>query len=805
MNRSVVSVRARVLSLLLLFSCVQAAFAQVRLSEVLANNNTITTADGKKSDYVELHNAGGTAVDLSGASLSDDPAVPRKWVFPAGSQIGAGQRLVVLLDSGAVASTQAGPALNAGFGVNDKGDQVYFYAAPAAGGQLLDSVTFGLQLANYSIGRAPDNWTLTLPSPGQANTAVPLGSPTGLKVNEIMADPANGDDWFEIMNTSTAIVPLGGLALTDNPVNNPRLSPIPALSFIGTGDDAFIRFWADQDVAAGADHAFFRLSAGGESVAIVNANSQVIDTVTFGAQQTGVSQGRMPNGTGGLVSFPGSASPGEPNYTIYRNIVVNEVLTHSDPPYSDAVEFYNTTGSPIDISGWFLSDKRTDPKRYRFPAGSVIPANGYLVVYEYQFNGAVNNVTVFTPFSLDSAEGDQIYLFQSDASGNLSGARVEERFEAAANAVSFGRFGTPASGDYKFVAMNQTTFGKDNPASLGEFVTGTGLSNAYPRVGPVVISEVMYHPPDIGTNDNVIDEFVELRNISFDAVPLFHPTQTTNKWRLQGGVQFDFPGNITLQPGATLVVVNFDPATNATTTAAWRSKYNVPAEAVLVGPYRGKLSNGSDEVELYRPDDAQLPPSPNAGFVPYIRVDKINYNDAVPTPWPTGADATGQSLTRRNDFLFGNDPANWMAAPPTPGRVNNTTAFDSDADGMSDQFESAYQLHPLKNTDAGVDLDNDSFTNLQEAQAGTNPRNAGSRPGGGAEIRITAILLNPIRIQFTAQANTTYTVQYRDNLATGTWQNLENVPSGLRSRTVEITDPNPTAQRRFYRVISPAR
>jgi hypothetical protein len=57
--------------------------------------------------------------------------------------------------------------------------------------------------------------------------------------------------------------------------------------------------------------------------------------------------------------------------------------------------------------------------------------------------------------------------------------------------------------------MSARTFGVDDPANVEEFRAGTGVTNVYPRIGPVVISEVMYHPPDLGTNDNVADEFIE--------------------------------------------------------------------------------------------------------------------------------------------------------------------------------------------------------------------------------------------------------------------------------------------------------
>lgn len=71
--------------------------AQVVINEVLAKN-TFTNFDdeGKASDWVELRNLGGQPVDLLGFTLTDDPAVPDKWVFPE-VEIPAGGFLLVWL------------------------------------------------------------------------------------------------------------------------------------------------------------------------------------------------------------------------------------------------------------------------------------------------------------------------------------------------------------------------------------------------------------------------------------------------------------------------------------------------------------------------------------------------------------------------------------------------------------------------------------------------------------------------------------------------------------------------------------
>jgi hypothetical protein len=337
-------------------------------------------------------------------------------------------------------------------------------------------------------------------------------------------------------------------------------------------------------------------------------------------------------------------------------VFINEVLTHTDPPLEDAVELYNPTTELANIGGWYLSNSRENFKKYRIADGTTISPGGYLVLYEYQFNDGSPNA-----FGLNSARGDEVWLSQADGIGNLNGHRTRVQFGAAANGISFGRFATHLG--VEFVAMSQRTFGADNPGSLTEFRTGTGASNAYAKVGPVVIGEIMYHPPDTNGVNNTEDEYIELHNTSGGGVTLYDPAHATNTWRLANAVDFAFPTNVTLDAGGRLLVVSFDPVASPVTLTSFRSKYGIPTSVPVYGPYRGRLDNDGDMLELYKPDE------PEPGFVPYVLVEHVNYTDT--SPWPAGGvDGGGLSLQRRNASAYANDPVNWVASSPTPGAAN---------------------------------------------------------------------------------------------------------------------------------------
>ena len=89
-----------------------------------------------------------------------------------------------------------------------------------------------------------------------------------------------------------------------------------------------------------------------------------------------------------------------------------------------------------------------------------------------------------------------------------------------------------------------------------------GALNSGPQESPVVISEIMYHPPDLAYWSNVDDEFVELQNASTVPVPLYDSARPTNSWRIRGGVEFNFPPNTSLPPGGRLLVIGFDPVSD---------------------------------------------------------------------------------------------------------------------------------------------------------------------------------------------------------------------------------------------------
>ncbi|MCX8156387.1 MAG: lamin tail domain-containing protein [Verrucomicrobiae bacterium] len=806
----------------------------VVINEVFALGENYTNVLGVASDWVELFNPGDQPVNLAGMSLSDNTTNPGRWTFPAGTVLGPRSYLVVLCDGRRPASTNLASLMNTGFGLKAEGGGVYLYDDTLT---LLSSVVYGIQLADFSIGRVPNgtgSFVLNAPTPGAANIAMALGNPALLRINEWMPNDRDGrDDWFELYNPGSLPVALGGLFVTDD-LLNPTKSPIPPLSFIGGGGtNAFLKLIADNNPAAGADHVRFRLDATRESLGLATSNGY-IDTVSWNypVSQPGVSEGRFPDGSTNIVFFPDTPSPGESNYRPLTNLVINEVLAHSDPPLEDAIELHNLTDQPVNIGGWFLSDSKGTLNKYQIPVGTIIPARGFRVFYEYQFNE--NPQDNRQAFALSSAKGDELYLSAATTNGTLTGYRTSVKFGPSFSGVSFGRHVT-SDGRSEFVPLSRRTFGVDEPNSVAEFRTGTGASNAYPAISPVVIRQIMYHPPDLGTEDNVIHEFIELYNRTTGTVPLYDPLYPTNTWRLRDAVDFEFPPGFSLPPGGSVLVVSFDPVRQPDLLANFRATYRLSTNLPIVGPYRGKLDNSDESIELKQPDTPQQPPSPDAGLVPYVEVERIRYYDRA--PWPAAADGTGYSLQRVALDLYGNDPAIWVAAPvnflqtnaialntppnlaPIPNRtvalgqtlVFTNVASDADVPAQTLTFELApgapagAQVHPV----TGVF----SWT---PAVVGVYPVTVIVRDNGTPSLSATqsftvtvedrrAQLVQSganLQIRWQTQAGRQYQVQYKDRLTDPVWQDL---PGGLvtgNGGPVAVPDALvPSRPQRYYRIL----
>lgn len=621
------------------------------------------TSGDQAQEYLELVNPNSTAVDLSGWRL--DGGV--RFTFTPGTVIPAGGHLYVSPNVVAFRSRASAPRGGQGlFVVGNYEGQL------SARGELLQLISAS------GVPASATNY------PGQ-----PSPAQEWLRITEIMYHPAppppgstNDPESFaylELKNTGTALLDLRGVRFSEG---IEFAFGDSGVTHLAAGDSVLVvkdlaafqsRYTGDRRVAGecvgslrNAGERLRLVDAMGEEVldfAYNNAWYPVTDGLGFSlvvndpmADPAAWNEKTNWRPSGRLHGSPGAEDPPPPGWA---PVLVNEVLSNTDPPLVDALELYNPSAAPADVGGWFITDDVLTPGKFRIPDGTWIAPGGFAVFCETNFNPQPG----VPPSFAFSSDGDEAYLFSADPAGNLTGYAHGFRFGAAASGISFGRHLT-SMGQEHFVAQAAVTL---------------GATNSLPKVGPVVLSEIMYHPPDLGGTDNTLEEYIELQNIGPEAVAFSDPVGSTNTWQLRGTVSFAVPTHLTLPAGQTLLLVSFDPTTNGPALAQFRAAYALGGDVPVLGPYDGKLHNQEGVLELWRPSETNL-----RGETVPVLVETVHYQDTA--PWPAAADGDGSSLQRFPASAYGDDPAHWFAAGRTPGAANGfnlppTVRLTSPAEG----------------------------------------------------------------------------------------------------------------------------
>ena len=138
------------------------AQAQVTINEVCSRNESVWQApDGEYSDWIELHNAGASPVQLQQFFLSDKPSEPGLWQLPA-QLLGAGEYAVLYSDN-----SDGFP-----FGIGGNGDTLVLSDADLNTVQSILVPQLDLD-HSFGAGATPGTgpYYFDAPTPGAANTS----------------------------------------------------------------------------------------------------------------------------------------------------------------------------------------------------------------------------------------------------------------------------------------------------------------------------------------------------------------------------------------------------------------------------------------------------------------------------------------------------------------------------------------------------------------------------------------------------------------------------------------------------------
>lgn len=260
----------------------------------------------------------------------------------------------------------------------EAGDGIYGAIIPAIG----EPTTI-----EYSIRVQDTNGNLSMEPACGTNFVEVRDIVLTLAINEFMASNdttiadefGEFDDWVEIYNYGEEAISLNGLYLSDD-LDEPTRWAFPDTTIQA---DAYLLIWVDDDEEQGPFHTTYNLSAGGEYIGIFDTDemsNQLIDGLEFGVQQTDVSFGRLPNGTGifqTLTPTPGYSnesisSVGElevkVNYQLYPNPTDGLIFLQNEHVFSKPkrVIIINTYGQSV-VDQWWDGSKALNLGGY--PAG----------------------------------------------------------------------------------------------------------------------------------------------------------------------------------------------------------------------------------------------------------------------------------------------------------------------------------------------------------------------------------------------------------------------------------------------------
>ena len=623
------------------------------INEVLAINISAIEHEGTFPDLIELYYDGPASLNLSGISITDNPDSPARFVFPAGTtSIKPGEHLVLCADSETTTS-----GIHLGFALNGDGEGVYLYDKS---GVLLDSVEFGLQLPDFSIGRIGYNgqtsassaepWHLTIPTFGRPNVAQPLGNPKTLKINEWFA---NGevlfeDDFIELFNPHVFPVELSGLYLTDNPITQPDKHQLGPLSFIAGEGFAVL----DVDDRNQPGHVDFRLSADGEMLGLLDAELNEIDKVLYGPQATDTSQGRAPDGLENFEFFelptPGVANPLGGAVTVTNLIAIDDVWAYEQT--DTALPAIRRWSGPNYIdSSWPRGKALLYVENSNLPAPKNTPLTlGAMTYYfrkHFTLDADPDDITEFELFTVID-DGAVFYI------NGIEVLRLGMPDGTIQHTTRAGRSVGNADYEGPFIISTEHLLAGDNVIAVevhqtsttsSDIVFGLGLdavvatsdesfTDALALLDGLRITELMYHASENGSDF----DFVELQNIS-------QTTLNLTGVRLRGGIDFTFP-QMFLDPDQYVVVVG--------NLAAFQSIYRTSTN--VAGEYSGSLSNGGENIIL------KLPWPLEAAIL------RFEYSDR----WYPTTDGGGNSLMIYDPAAHPatwTQPESWQPATPTPG------------------------------------------------------------------------------------------------------------------------------------------
>lgn len=287
--------------------------------------------------------------------------------------------------------------------------------------------------------------------------------------------------------------------------------------------------------------------------------------------------------------------------------------------FEDWVELLNTSGSTVDLSGYYLSDKSSDLLKWQIPAGTTIPANGYKLVIASQ-RDQVNGNEIHPNFNLKQTQNEWIIL--SNNLGNVIDSIRIVHMTKADHSVGRETNGAPA-----WKLFTTPTPGAAN----------TGALNFYEPT-PVMSLAPGFYPGAQSVTITCANPSATIRYTTDGSTPTAASTVYTG------------PINISSTTVLRAAAFGSNPSSfNATNTYFINVNHSVPVVSVCSGPVYNLVANGQQwggnkvgAFELFEQDGTFIDEGeghfnkhgndswsyPQRGF-DFIMRDQFGYNDDI--------------------------------------------------------------------------------------------------------------------------------------------------------------------------------
>ena len=425
------------------------------LSEIMYNPPELET---DSLEFIEVYNNGSSTAVLGGLRFSDGI----DFVFPEDT-LAAGGFVLIAANANAAAQHYGKPFYQWTSGaLNNAGEKLVLKNTV---GVTIDSVRYRPDWGGDGDGRSlvlcdpssenssGQNWTsATTPSGGIVNDKQVFAHPGTLCPDDVLPSVRFMKKGETVLETSGVITVEIVLANSNTAASSVQVEVDPSSTALLT-----------QDFTASVSFPY-----------TINFPPGASTPVTFAIQ---IVNNSFPEPMESLVlklTNPSNAIVGNiGSYTIdildddngVPPVCINEIMASNSDVASDEedenddwIELHNTGSEPVSLAGYYISDNKLNPTKYRIPsddpAAALIPPKGYLIVWA---DNQPNQGNLHTNFALSSS-GEFVGLFMPNGFTIVDSLT----FPAQQTDISYGR---EADCGGKWVFFNEPTFGKSNVVS----------------------------------------------------------------------------------------------------------------------------------------------------------------------------------------------------------------------------------------------------------------------------------------------------------------------------------------------------